>query len=66
VYAMAGRVESKFWESADQGRDGSGDPITSMQQSTKVAIGKILCQMIVDPSVPRRAPDLSIHVAILR
>jgi len=37
-----------------------------VQQSTKVAIDEILCQMIADPTSPWRAPDLPIHVAILR
>jgi hypothetical protein len=50
---------------ADTGLRGSGDPVTSMQQSTKVAIGEILCLMIADPSIPWRDSDLPIHVAIL-
>jgi len=49
---MAGRVDGEFRESADEGRDGSGDLITSMQQSTKVVIGEILCQILQIPHYP--------------
>jgi hypothetical protein len=56
----------EFRVPSDEGRDGSGDPATSVQQSTKALIGEILCQMIAASSVHRRNPDLPIHVAILR